>query len=216
MKCRSRALKGAKTTVKYDPTDLSKIYVFDDSNYQFIEVPALNQDYTKGLSLWQHRVVKQLAAQEANQVDIVALALAKEKIQKIVEREWNLSKKGKTRTAMARWLGIGRDGINTSSVSKRENQPIPVNETAFQDNISINQDSGITGISDLENAFNSIPEEVEIEKIAPDVFSEADVQPTQKAKQTKPKQEIETNNQDWQPNLEGWSVTIGLPKGGET
>ncbi|WP_242056747.1 MULTISPECIES: Mu transposase C-terminal domain-containing protein [Oscillatoriales] len=58
VRLRVQTAKSAKTTVKYDPTDLSRIYVFDESTHQFLEVPALNQDYTKGLSLWQHRVVK--------------------------------------------------------------------------------------------------------------------------------------------------------------
>ena len=37
------------------------------------------------LTLWQHKVIKNLAAIEAEKVDIIALALAKDKIQEIVE-----------------------------------------------------------------------------------------------------------------------------------
>lgn len=81
---RSRT-KPSKTKVKYNPTDLGSIYVFDTESYQFIEVPALNQEYAQGLTLWQHKVIKLLARTEAEKVDLVALALAKEKIQSIVE-----------------------------------------------------------------------------------------------------------------------------------
>jgi putative transposase len=77
---RSSVQSTQKATVKYDPTDLSRIYVLDPTTHQFLEVPALSLEYTKGLTLWQHQVVKQLARQEASTVDIVALSLAKEKI----------------------------------------------------------------------------------------------------------------------------------------
>ncbi|MEJ6485769.1 Mu transposase C-terminal domain-containing protein [Nostoc punctiforme UO1] len=86
-----------KATIKYDPTDLSTIYVLDPNSHQFIVVPAMNQKYTQGLTLWQHKVIKNLAAIESKRVDIIALALAKQKIQEIVEREWQKSSKGKTR-----------------------------------------------------------------------------------------------------------------------
>jgi putative transposase len=78
---RSPQEKSEKAIVKYDPTDLSRIYVFDPTSRQFLAVPALSHEYTRGLTLWQHQVVKQLARSEAEKVDIVALALAKEKIQ---------------------------------------------------------------------------------------------------------------------------------------
>lgn len=58
---RSELEKSTKTKVKYDPTDLSRVYVLDSLNCQFIEVPALHQEYTQGLTLWQHKVIKQLA-----------------------------------------------------------------------------------------------------------------------------------------------------------
>ncbi len=98
-----------KATIKYDPTDLSKIYVLDPTSHQFIVVPAMNQEYTQGLTLWQHKVIKNLAAIEAKKIDIVALALAKQKIQEIVEREWQKSYKGKTRKSMERSILIHFD-----------------------------------------------------------------------------------------------------------
>ncbi|MEN9567301.1 MAG: hypothetical protein RLZZ69_2497, partial [Cyanobacteriota bacterium] len=115
---RSELKKSTKTKVKYDPIDLSKVYVLDSVNCKFIEVPALHQEYTQGLTLWQHKVIKQLARIEADRIDIVALALAKEKIQTIVEREWKKTKRGKTRQSMARWLGM--ESLKPSNQTNKE------------------------------------------------------------------------------------------------
>lgn len=99
--------KGEKSVIKYDPTDLSAVYVFDERKGNFLWVPAENQSYTKGLTLWQHNIIRRLARQEERNIDIVTLALAKEKIQQIVVREWNSSGKKGPRHLMARWLKIG-------------------------------------------------------------------------------------------------------------
>lgn len=92
---------GSRTKCKVDPLNLAHIYVFDLVSNNFIGIPAVSYEYTQGLTLWQYKVIKNVAATEYKKVDIVALALAKKKIQEIVEREWILTKKAKTRTAMA-------------------------------------------------------------------------------------------------------------------
>lgn len=225
--------KSEKTTVKYDPTDLSRIYVFDQTNRHFLEVPALSQEYTLGLTLWQHQVVKQLARCEAEKVDIVALALAKEKIQRIVEREWVSSKKGKTRTAMARWKGIGLEGFNTDSCeSSQVEQPLINAKNHSLSNAQIIVDkcepSVLTGISDIGNGFNYIS--------SPD--SKLDVVTRTKLVDDEPNSDIgitkanletgnpkkinpgstkkvfvsDKENDEWQPDLSGWDITIGLPE----
>jgi hypothetical protein len=143
----------SKTKVKYNPTDLGSIYVFDAESYQFIEVPALNQEYAQGLTLWQHKVIKLLARTEAEKVDLVALALAKEKIQSIVECEWQKSKKRKTRTSMARWLGIGFEALATDDFPASNldwNQ-----KTAQASNVVTHQNNSLAGISELGNAYIS-------------------------------------------------------------
>ena len=52
------AKKGEKFKVKYDPTDISLVHVYDNRTNRYLPVPAVDQDYTNGLSLWQHRVIK--------------------------------------------------------------------------------------------------------------------------------------------------------------
>ncbi|OKH42931.1 hypothetical protein NIES2101_31975 [Calothrix sp. HK-06] len=148
-----------KAKIKFDSTDLSLIYVFDPDNHNFVAIPAVSQNYTKGLSLWQHRVIKKVASQEAKQVDIVALAIAKQKIQDIVERDWQTLNRGRTKVSMARWLGIGRDGLNTSDVEAFHEEQIAVSCNKIPNNDNSSYTTGdsdpMTGISDYGNSFNN-------------------------------------------------------------
>lgn len=84
-----RALKpGEKTTVKYDPNDISLIYVWDKVGRRFVPVPALDQDYSKGLSLWQHETVRKFARKLiGDQVDAEALNRARRRLQRITADE---------------------------------------------------------------------------------------------------------------------------------
>ncbi len=223
-----------KVTIKYDPTDLSKIYVFNPTNHQFIVVPAVNQEYTQGLTLWQHRVIKNLAAIEADKVDIVALALAKQKIQEIVESEWQKSHKGKTRKSMARWLGIGRDGFGVSDISVSTPEQIgSIQGQSLETNQNIeslfNQTSLIAGISDLGNAFivelNPEAQIVEPNQEKTEETTNSDIDKSEKLKVKRDKKpaknqqvapvtwdESVSNSDDWKPDLSGWDVSYGLPK----
>ncbi|MBE9229677.1 transposase [Phormidium sp. LEGE 05292] len=228
-----------KALIKIDPNDISTIYVFEPTSDNFIAVPALAVEYTTGLTLWQHKVIKNLAAQEYKKVDIVALALAKKKIQEIVEREWLVTKKGKTRTAMARWFGIGREGFNTGYQTEQildlEATPPLEQREAFD---ASNQSHPMTGISDRGSAFhfhetsplsdsdsNRVEETAPVNSVTVTLDTSADVPVTQKPskrlrnQKTAPQKgspvpkETETFNSknSWEPDLTGWDVSIGLP-----
>jgi len=100
-------LKGAQTKVKYDPSDLSQIYVqnpFDDDKY--ITVPALDPDYTQNLSLWKHRVIKRMARQHEDEADLPALWRARQKIQEIIQA--GLERKKTAHRKIARYLTSGK------------------------------------------------------------------------------------------------------------
>jgi putative transposase len=225
-----------KVTIKYDPTDLSKIYVLDPTSHQFIVVPAMNQEYTQGLTLWQHRVIKNLAAIESKRVDIVALALAKQKIQEIVEREWQKSSKGKTRKSMARWLGIGRDDLKvdefTFNNEDKSSQCQNISTMTDKELASLfNTSSEITGISDLGNAENTLinlldNQQLERNEQKPkstnnsnhktlnnpkDQINEISVN-SPEITDVSPLEQSVVPSDDWKPDLTGWEVSIGLPK----
>lgn len=104
-----RTLKsGDRVQVKYDPSDLSIIYVADKDKGEYIPVPTADQSYTQNLTLWQHKIIRRFAQMIGkDNTDIVNLCLAKEKIQEIVEREWNRTKGTQTRQKMARFRNEG-------------------------------------------------------------------------------------------------------------
>jgi hypothetical protein len=75
--------------------------VFDPQKATYVRVPAVDQDYTRGLSLWQHRVIRGYAQRRLNaRTDLVALAQAKAEIRALVEHDFNRkSSRGRKRQA---------------------------------------------------------------------------------------------------------------------
>ena len=101
--------KGEKVALKYDPQDISIIYVHDRFEDRTIEVPALNQEYTRKLTIWQHHVIRKYARRAVQDcVDIEALCRAKEKIQQIVERERFLTGNMRGKQKIAHYLDLGQ------------------------------------------------------------------------------------------------------------
>ncbi|MDD1443470.1 Mu transposase C-terminal domain-containing protein, partial [Dolichospermum sp. ST_sed3] len=83
---------GQKVTLKYDPSDISAIFVYDKTMGEYIRVTALDQKYTYKLSLWEHRVILRNAKEDSSKVDAGALARAKVKIQKIIAQRFSKAK----------------------------------------------------------------------------------------------------------------------------
>jgi putative transposase len=93
--------------VKYHPNDLSRIHVYDPFRGEYLEVPALAQAYTQGLSLWKHRVIRRFVLEQQAQVNIVALGEAKRHIQQIVQE--SKERPGlRTRSKIGRWQSGGQ------------------------------------------------------------------------------------------------------------
>jgi putative transposase len=87
---RRRKGPGVKVELTFDPGDLGRIHVFDPLKETYLSIPAVDQAYAKGLSLWQHRVIRRYAQRQLNaRTDIVALAEAKAEIRRLVERDFN-------------------------------------------------------------------------------------------------------------------------------
>ncbi len=101
--------KGYRFKIKYDPADISIIYVLNPDSHKFIPIPAESQQYTKGLSLWQHKVIQRYARKVLSEkVDVVALCRAKEKIIKIIERDWLKIAESGPRGRMARFKNLSQ------------------------------------------------------------------------------------------------------------
>ena len=101
--------EGENVALKYDPQDISVIYVHDRVEDRMIPVPALNQEYTRKLTIWQHHVIRKYARRSVQDfVDVEALCRAKEKIQQIVERERFLTGKMRGKQKVAHYLDLGQ------------------------------------------------------------------------------------------------------------
>ncbi len=151
--------KGFQFKIKYDPADISLIYVQDPDNDRFIPIPAEDQNYTKGLSLWQHKVIQRVARKKVDgQVDIVELCLTKQRIMNIIRREWLKISKSGPRTRMARFLNISQPDYSQDA----EHAAIAVSPaldqttaSATNDQLSMTQMAAHKrGLSDIESAFN--------------------------------------------------------------
>jgi putative transposase len=123
--------EGEKVMVKYDPTDLSTIYVWDTFNGRFIAVPALDQEYTRGLTIWQHHVIRRYARRLVQEyVDIVALCQAKAIIQEIVESERHLAGRVGGMQNIAHYLNVGQpdyqEVVQPRLKASLETQPRPL------------------------------------------------------------------------------------------
>ncbi len=106
-----------RVKIKYHPGDLHCLHVQDPAQpSRYIEVPANDPEYTNGLSLWKHRVIRNFARAQWDRTDSAALGQAKMQIQGIVQVA-RVRKKAATRTRLARW--------QTSGVPPNQLSPIP-------------------------------------------------------------------------------------------
>jgi len=148
------SLRGESVKVKYDPKDISLIYVYNPKSDRYITTPALDQKYAKGLSLWQHDVIKAYVRNVMReQLNPDALRRAKKKIQEIVDEEWLKSGASGTRIRMARWRGIRQPDYNATlerpaGHDTQRQLPPMMNPPMLRPGATTNE-----GISDLPHAL---------------------------------------------------------------
>lgn len=152
-------LKGAQAKVKLNPNDLSIVHVANLKNGRYIHVPAKNQEYTKGLTLYQHDVIRRYARTRAkNFVDIEALCDAKETIREIVRLEWEKSRPSDTRVRQARFMNYGYqikgEGFERELTTNKNAETVP-QESASDSEIPrlYLESSSRKDSSDLGSAF---------------------------------------------------------------
>jgi len=100
-----------KVLIRFDPNDISAVYVSDPTTGKTICVPAAAQQYTKGLSMWKHKIIKSFVQAEKNEVNIEALAAARAKIQQIVADEYINTRRNRGRKTAARLLNVGTPSV---------------------------------------------------------------------------------------------------------
>jgi putative transposase len=115
---------GARVRVKYDPGDLGGVHVYDSTDGGgWLHVPALDQEYASGLSLWKHRALRRLVLAEKGEVDIHALAEAKDRVRDTAREEMKNTRRARGRKRAARLLGAGDGRAPTAPSSAREHDP---------------------------------------------------------------------------------------------
>lgn len=122
--------KEGRVKIKYDPTDLGMIYVYDAFWSRFVPVPAVDQEYAKGLTEFQHEVIcKFIRRTNQARIDRKALVEAKEYIRrKIAEAFADRPRKLKSARKVVKWMAFedpakaqiiyhSKDGKNSQSTA---------------------------------------------------------------------------------------------------
>lgn len=194
--------KKEKVKIKYDPTDLSVIHVFDQFKRVFIPVPALDQNYSKDLSLWQHKVIQNYARQRVKEyVDIIALARAKEEINKIVSRELNNIKKNSIGQKIARYKKVGQQQHKDLLNYEQKNNDLKDNAIQLNPSNNISHMKGYGhNLKDISNfrECDAVHEHKEIEISKNDDKHETSI--------------TSEKGDDDIPDKPGWSADYNLPK----
>lgn len=120
--------KNPKVEIKLDPSDLSKIHVLDPESGEYIQVSAVDQDYTRNMNLFAHREIIKIANKEmAGKLDICGLAKARDGILELTNSANVTNKrKQKPKKKAARRKGIGSNQISKTgmkSVDSHEGYP---------------------------------------------------------------------------------------------
>jgi putative transposase len=76
-----------KIQFKYDPTNLGKIYVYDEFDNRYIEAYCTEPAYANGLNEYTHKIIYKNARKDVNDVNISALAASKAQLQEQQEEE---------------------------------------------------------------------------------------------------------------------------------
>ncbi|HJQ24666.1 MAG TPA: DDE-type integrase/transposase/recombinase [Blastocatellia bacterium] len=209
-----------KVKIKLDPTNISVLHVYDQLKDEFFPLPAVNQEYTQNLTLWQHRVIKRYAQQQVNDfVDIADLCLAKERIQEIVSRDWKSAKKSATRQKMARWLSLGKQPQEKSF----DDQMTGNGNGRQQELPQANLNSAHSGVSDLGSAFNVQNESIERSDIEGQILTDIKKRPSKKSKRVEKVQKRATKSRkalnpapleadETDLDMSGWTAGFNLPK----
>jgi putative transposase len=115
-----------KTKIRFNPADLGEIFVQEPKTNAIIRTPAKDLHYAKGLSQWQHSVIKRYSIKTRNRSDIEALAQAKRELRELVERDI-FNKRLKTRATAARYeehdKGNYTDAVDSKATTTQERDP---------------------------------------------------------------------------------------------
>lgn len=139
--------KRTEVKVKFDPSDLSVIYVADEKRGEFLAVPALNQIYTQRLTLWQHAIIQKFAQRKwQGELDEEKLLEAQGILQRIVDKEYLSHKSIAHKQRLARLKNKHASNQEPSGKSAQVRTPAPA---------QISAGNPYGGISDIGDQYSS-------------------------------------------------------------
>lgn len=151
--------KDAVVKIVVDEDDLGAITVYDPYDGEPFHVPALDQEYTRGLTLHQHRVhLRNLAQQGKSHVNREELLQAKADAFAIAKGALCDQKSAHTKNLAARYLNIKQtvqDKLGLTNLDEVTDGDNPKSQPPDDHAISASQASSITG-SDLLSALEDI------------------------------------------------------------
>lgn len=122
--------------IRVDESDIGSIHVLSPKTSRAYSVPALDQSYAAGISLWQHKTIKHWQAQHSDSnKGLTGLLQARETIARLIEEDFGL-KRTRSRKRIARYIeGSERAPMQprTSETTSRASQA--VNTGAIADSL---------------------------------------------------------------------------------
>lgn len=94
----------AEVEFRYHPRELSQIYVFDKLSRQLFIVPSANPEYTSGLTLYQHRLLRKMARARGARNPAIPQLMAEREVLRTLVQQARWSKKKRERV-MANRVG---------------------------------------------------------------------------------------------------------------
>ncbi|MED5509222.1 MAG: transposase family protein [Pseudomonadota bacterium] len=94
-----------EVTIKYDPNDLSRIYVLNPLEPEYLVVPCNDLPYAYK-TLYQHKLIKQFTRKQNQSINHDNLMRAEQRIAEIIEEETILTKKVRRAAKQARYRDI--------------------------------------------------------------------------------------------------------------
>jgi putative transposase len=164
-----RRMHKESVMIKYDPNDISKIYVLDPKTKQFITVPCTDLPYARK-TLFQHQLIKKFIRKENKKIDVTNLMRAEQRIIEIIDNERMLTKKVRRASKQARYKDVSqksqyvqtlpnqrpdpRSSDNHSLLSDDEFDPYLIEETDNIERVPFIIDND----DDLEDLYADDPE----------------------------------------------------------
>jgi len=134
--------------IKTNRENLSSIKVLNPTSKEYFDVPAVDQEYTKDLTLHQHQIIQKYRNKYAlDNTDELSLAQARKRIEDIIDKEIVLNRKLKISASkrLSRYRGI-EGGGNSSVVTDEQKAKI---EAVQKESNSSGNNKKSTGLASL-------------------------------------------------------------------